>query len=123
MGAKLKPVTGTPTGVEPPRTLGCHGSQLWNSITAEFEFNDTAGKEYLCQACQALDVAEALRERIEADGLLIETQTGPKENPLLKAELGYRSFIVRTLARLGIAFEPVKTPGRPAAGAFMRRDW
>jgi hypothetical protein len=97
----------------PPRKLGKHGLALWNAITSEFGFDDAAGRELLVQACAALDRAEQCAELIAEQGEIIHTKHGPKEHPLIKAELQSRAFIVRTLARLGIVDEGIKPVGRP----------
>jgi hypothetical protein len=59
------------------------------------------------------DRAEGLAEHISRDGMVIRTKAGLKENPLLKHEIAARSFIVRTLARLGLDVEAIKPIGRP----------
>jgi hypothetical protein len=41
-----------------------------------------------------------------------------REHPGLKHELAARSFVVRTLARLGLDVEAIKPVGRPAAKAY-----
>ena len=88
----------------------------------EFEVADAAGLEMLCSACAALDRAEACRATIDRDGEIIRSKAGPREHPLLKHELAARSFVVRTLARLGLNFEPIKLPGRPGAGVGWMPD-
>jgi hypothetical protein len=95
--------------------LGQHGMSLWTDITSNYEFADRASFETLGQACAAADRAEACRERIDADGELLFSRTGhPKDHPLLKHELAARSFLVRSLARLGLDLEPIRPqPGRP----------
>jgi hypothetical protein len=45
----------------PPRTLGQHGSSLWNRIMTEYDIADAGGRELLALACQQLDRAEALK--------------------------------------------------------------
>ena len=75
---------------------------------------DYGGIEMLAQACQALDRAEALRREIERDGEVLRLRGTIKDHPALKHELANRAFVVRTLARLGLNFEPVKpSVGRP----------
>jgi hypothetical protein len=102
------------TNASPPRPLGEHGMALWRSVTGEYRIEDAAGIEYLCQACQAADRVEALAAEITADGEIIRTRTGPRSHPGLRDEIALRSFIVRTLERLGLNFEAVRpTPGRP----------
>jgi hypothetical protein len=68
----------------------------------------------LCLACQSLDRAEALRAEIDADGQVIRSRGQIRDNPCLKHELAARAFVVRTLSRLGLSFEPMRsTVGRP----------
>ena len=80
------------TGNEPPRPLGSHGQALWNSVTAEYDVTDVAGREFLCQAGQALDLAEALAERIREDGAVVRTPSGIKSHPSIKEELSARAL-------------------------------
>jgi hypothetical protein len=102
------------TAPEPPRPLGDAGLALWLRVNSEYDISDAAGVEMLCQACQSLDRAEALRAEIDADGEVIRARGLVKDHPALKHELASRAFVVRTLARLGLSFEPLRpTPGRP----------
>lgn len=119
MAAKLSVVTPAPSGIKPSRKVGPHGTDLWRSIMSEYEIADSGGLELLTAACQALDRAEACRDQIDADGEILNTKSGPKEHPLLKTELANRSFVVRTLQRLGLDVEAIKPVGRPA-GSFSR---
>lgn len=117
MGKKppLKLVTQTPTDPSaPPSSLGKPGAALWRSIMSEYDIQDSGGREMLLQACAAADGIVDCAEIIARDGRVIRTKHGPKEHPLLKNELSLRSFVVRTLARLGLDVEPVKSIGRPA---------
>ena len=97
----------------PPRPLGRHGALLWRSITSEYSFDDTPGREMLYHACAALDRAEDCAAQIAVDGPVLRTKSGIREHPALRCELASRSFCVRTLARLGLDYEPVKAVGRP----------
>jgi hypothetical protein len=98
----------------PPRPLSKHGATLWESIHAEYRIDDSGGFETLAQACQALDRAEECAAIVARDGAVIDTERGPKEHPLLKMELANRAFVVRTLQKLGLNFEPVRAgPGAP----------
>jgi hypothetical protein len=101
------------TDVAPPRKLGEHGLSLWNAVMAEYRIDDRGGIELLAQACAAADRVEALAERINADGEVVHTRTGPKAHPALRDELAGRAFVVRTLERLGLNVETVKPVGRP----------
>jgi hypothetical protein len=108
----VTPASADPTA--PPRQLGEHGMLLWQSVMAEYGIQDSGGREMLAQACAALDRAEECALHVQRDGVTVRTKHGPKENPLLKAELANRSFIVRTLGRLGLDVEAIKPMGRPA---------
>ena len=98
----------------PPGTLGKAGASLWRTIMAEYDIADSGGREMLAQACAAADGIVESGEVIARDGLMLRTKSGPKEHPLLKHQLALRSFVMRTLARLGLDVEPVKSIGRPA---------
>ena len=110
---KLSVVSPGATGIAPPRKLGVHGMWLWDAIMAEYDIADVGGRELLAQASAALDRGEALREAIDRDGEVIATPNGPKAHPALRDELQCRAFVVRTLEKLGVTTEAVKSPGRP----------
>jgi hypothetical protein len=100
----------------PPPDLGKAGADFWQKVVREFYFDDVGSRQLLTLACQALDRAESLRARIDQDGELIATRNGPKSHPLLRAETENRSFLARTLARLGLDREPTMPLGRPPRG-------
>ena len=108
-------ITGERPAAKPPRKLGRHGADLWRKVMREYEIDDAAGLEMLALACQQLDRAEECREQIDRDGLMLRTKNGPKDHPLLKAELSARGFVCRTLQRLGLTVETIKPVGRPPA--------
>jgi hypothetical protein len=100
---------------KPPCDLGEVGLSLWRDIVTAYEFDDRGSYETLAQACAAADRAAACAVQIEKDGVLIRTKGGMRDHPLIKHEIAARSFVVRTLARLGLDLEPVRAgPGRPA---------
>ena len=116
MAAKKPPLTlvrSTPTGIAPPRKLGQHGMSLWQAIQAEYRIDDRGGVELLVQACAAVDRAEALAACVAQDGETIRTKNGLRVHPAVREELACRAFVCRTLERLGLNVEAVKTPGRP----------
>jgi hypothetical protein len=100
---------------KPSRPLGKNGQALWQSIVTEYGIEDAGGVEMLTLACQALDRAEELATAIKEDGAVIRTRGIVKEHPGIKAELANRSFVVRTLQRLGLDVEALKSVGRPPA--------
>jgi hypothetical protein len=78
------------------------------------DISDAAGVELLCVACQALDRAESCREQIDEMGELgVVNGVAVKEHPLLRHEIANRSFVVKTLERLGLNAEAGKAVGRP----------
>jgi hypothetical protein len=120
--AKKPPVTLVPdqpgTSINPPRDLGNHGGSLWDRVMSTYDIRDVGGIELLTLACQALDRAESLRERIDAEGEVIQVRGVPKEHPAVKGELANRAFVARTLGRLGLNVEPFKSVGRPPSGGL-----
>ncbi len=107
-------VVGAPSAiVSPHRKLSASGAALWRAIMIDYEVVDAGGLEMLLLACEQPDRAEACRTAIDADGEVIRTKNGAREHPLIKAELAARAFVVRTLARLGLDVEPIRSVGRP----------
>jgi len=103
-----------PGAVEPPGKLDAVGLSLWRDITGAYEFNDRGSYETLFQACAAADRAAKLHELIDQDGEVIRSKGVVRDHPALKHEIACRSFVVRTLARLGLDLEPLRPgPGRP----------
>ena len=101
------------TAIEPPRKLGETGLTLWRAVQSEFAIKDVGGVELLMQACLAADRAASLAALIDRDGETIMTKQGLRGHPCLKDELAARSFVVRTLQRLGVTDEPIRPVGRP----------
>jgi hypothetical protein len=100
-------------GPVPPRKLGKDGVALWHAIMAEYAIDDAGGVAVLLLACEALDRAQACRQQIDRDGLVLRTRAGARDHPALKHELANRAFVVRTLHRLGLDVEAIKPIGRP----------
>jgi hypothetical protein len=106
-----------PLAQQPSRPLGKHGLALWRSIVSTYDISDAGGIEMLTQACQCLDRAEELAVAIKKDGAVTRAAgTGIlRDHPAVKHELAARSFVVRTLERLGLNVESLKAVGRPPA--------
>jgi hypothetical protein len=87
-------------------------------VQAEYNVVDSGGVEILAQACAAADRAEACREAIASDGMIILGRNNePREHPLLRHENASRSLCCRLLVRLGLDVEPVRpNVGRPGVG-------
>jgi hypothetical protein len=104
-----------PPPTKPSAPFGEVGQKLWNTIESEYSNLDAGNQELLRLACLAADRADAMRQQIDRDGEIVQTVSGPKEHPLLKAELANSAFVARTLARLLPASAPKKAPGRPGS--------
>ena len=101
---------------QPPRKLGEHGQQLWQSIVSEYRVDDAGGREILAQCCSALDRAEGLRRQIDEDGEVLRIRGGVKSHPAIRDELACRAFITRAIGRLGLDVEAIRPMGRPPKG-------
>jgi hypothetical protein len=111
------------TASAPPANLGPAGIGFWQGLMTEYDFSDAGAQALLVQAAYGFDRAERLRAQIDRDGEILHGRNGPREHPGLRAELMARSFVVRTLQRLGINLEPVRlSPGRPSGPAWRGRD-
>ena len=102
-----------PQGPQPSRPLGEHGAKLWARVLEEYDVSDAAGVEMLTQSALACDRAEALAAHVAEDGEIVRTPQGIKSHPAIREELSCRGFVVSTLQKLGLNFEPLRAPGRP----------
>ena len=121
MVKKFELITGSsgPDAGAMPTGLERHGKVLWAQVMDQYDFQDVGGREMLGQICHAADMAARCRAHIDKEGELIRTKTGLRENPMLRHELAYRSFVCRALHRLGLDVEPLRVPGRPP-GTFNK---
>jgi hypothetical protein len=116
MASKLTLVTPAPNAAAMPEGLDAdgEGSKLWGAIMAEYVIDDCASLEVLKQCCFAADMAARCRKQLDESGLILHGKAGARENPMIRHELNYRSFITRSLQRLGLLSEPLRPgPGRP----------
>ena len=114
MAPKLSVVDRDRTILKPPRKLGQPGGQLWAAVMSEYAIEDSGGVAMLAQACEASDMLATLTAQVEREGPTIRTKGGgAKDHPALRHIIAHRSFIVRTLIRLGLDVEAVKPVGRP----------
>jgi hypothetical protein len=100
-----------------PAGLGPAGTAFWRRVQAEYGISDIGGLALLEEICAAKDRVESLREAINADGPVVRNKRGGgvRGHPALQSELQNRAFIARSLERLGISVEPVKSPGHPTS--------
>jgi hypothetical protein len=78
----------------------------------------------LFQIGSAADRAAEYAAAIERDGgPTIRTKTGIRDHPLIRHEIAARSFVVRSLHRLGLDVVAPRTEvGRPAGGGAYRGE-
>ncbi len=110
----------TASGPPPPASLGESGRRLWQQLHSDYVIEDASGLEMLTQICAAADTVSLCEAEIAQDGPTIRTKAGLKDHPLLKHQLAARSFIVRSLHRLGFDIEPPRASvGRPP-GTYIK---
>ena len=108
-----------PNALAPPASLGEAGCTLWSDLHRDFYIEDAGGAQMLLQICEAADSLAGFDQQIARDGPTIRTKSGMREHPLLKHQLATRSFIVRSLHRLGLDVEPTRNEvGRPPGPTF-----
>jgi len=69
------------------------------------------GLKFWRKPARGLDRAEELKACIDADGAVVRVRGIPRAHPACKDEIAARAFVVRTLQRLGLSFEAIKSPG------------
>jgi hypothetical protein len=99
----------------PPANLGPAGLRLWQSVLTDYDISDAGGLALLEQIAFAYERAERLRVEIDRDGEIIIGRSGKREHPGLKGDLAARSFVCRSLQRLGVNLEAVSRVGRPSS--------
>jgi hypothetical protein len=78
-------------------------------VQSEYDVSDAAGIELLAQAASAADLAARLQEEIERDGAVVRAGGAPRSHPAIRDLIAARSFVTRTLTRLGLNYEPLRT--------------
>ena len=112
---KLKPGRNT-SG--PPADLAQTEAALWRRLQTEFELTDAAAVVLLGLLCRNLQLSRECRERIEADGKVL--QNG-REHPLLKIQRDADKAAANALKAMQLDVEALRPgPGRPpgAPGVF-----
>lgn len=98
---------------DPPDGLAEHGREFWRRIVTRYQVEEHHF-DMLTQACECLDLAEACRERIAADGLVVEDRfEQDRAHPLLNTERDARNAFCRIYRALKLDEEDRRPPGRP----------
>jgi hypothetical protein len=98
----------------PPEGLGAAGSKLWSDLHRDYVIDEASGLEMLRQICCTADKVAEYSDTVDRDGAILRTKAGVKEHPLIRHVQTGRSFIVRSLHKLGLdIIEPRAGAGRP----------
>lgn len=112
-----------PDPLAPPPELGEAGSKLWRDLHRDYVIDDASGLEMLHQIAAAADRIAEYSAAIERDGAVLRTKTGIKDHPLIRHELNARSFVVRSLHKLGLDIIASRAEaGRPSGGGDYRGE-
>ena len=106
---------------KPHRDLSKVGLRLWRDVLDTVSLDDTASREVLLLACEALDRAHDCQKEIAKDGAVSRSENRPpRDHPLLKIELANCAFVCKQLTILGLLSAPLRHgPGRPTLSDRM----
>ena len=99
----------------PPPELAEAGTRLWNDLHRDYEITDASGLAMLHQICCTVDKVAEYSAAIERDGAVLRVKGGAlRDHPLIRHVLNGRSFVIRSLHKLGLDIvTPRSGPGRP----------
>lgn len=102
--------------LKPPAHLEQPGRDLWLSVVAEYEIDDSAGLALLTTACECLDRMRAAQVAIKEQGEVVKDRYGQtKVNPACGLEKDARGGFLAALKQMNLDIEPLRDkPGRPA---------
>ena len=98
-----------------PSHLSKEGKRIWRDLVDEYQIKDIAGLRILRVALEAFDRAQAARDMINSDGMIVKDTFGQsKPHPLLAIERDSRAAFLSGLKALNLDLEPLHDrPGRP----------
>ncbi len=101
---------------KPPRDLSLPAKKRWKALQGEYVIVDPAGLALLDECCRQVQRASEARERIQAEGGVIQDRFGQKkEHPACATERGAIAAMLSCLKALNLDLEPLHDrPGRPA---------
>lgn len=103
-----------------PEHLSLPARHLFDSIHGLYQLEDH-DRAVLVKALEAWDRGEQARQRIDADGLTIESRFGEaKPHPLLTVERDSRSAFLAAMKQLGLDYEPTTNQERTAGARAAR---
>lgn len=110
------------TGTRAPQGLRKAGRKLWDSVAAEFEMAEHEAAQ-LEEACRVRDTIAALREQVEADGMMITSSQGMRLHPAVTEIRGQQLALARLLATLGVPAlsDDALPPARGVRGVYPLR--
>jgi phage terminase small subunit len=110
------PTKPAPSWAPPPKDLAAPEALFWTAVIAEFALVDSPALAVLERACRALQLARECREKVEADGLLMESSQGTRAHPLIRVGQDADKAFLAAIKALALDIEPLRDgPGRPPA--------
>lgn len=108
------------TAPTPPEFLGKTGRNFWFKVHGDYVLQDAHHLRLLANACRALDVIEAAREQVKADGLVVKNRFGElREHPSANTERQSMQLFRQTIRELGLDIQDgpaaPRGPARPGA--------
>lgn len=109
-------------GAHTPRGLGKPGQKLWKSIESEFELAEHELAQ-LEEACRVRDMIAALREQVDADGVMLASSQGQRLHPGIAEIRQQQLALARLLATLQVpGLEEDNLPSsRGVRGVYNKR--
>lgn len=111
------------TDVGAPAGLGVAGQRLWQSVLGQFDMAEHEAAQ-LEEACRVRDTIVLLRERLEVDGLMIESSQGLRLHPAVAEVRQQQLALARLLATLDVPapVEDALPASRGVRGVYALRS-
>lgn len=111
----------TPAERPEPSGLTSRASAFWRAVWADFDLGEDEA-ELLVEAVHTMSEVDALRERLELDGLTVKGSTGQtRVHPAVNEIRQHRMALARLLKQLDLAEEPETQTTRDARAAANAR--
>lgn len=99
---------------KPPGHLSREAKRMWRDLCAEYDVSDAPGRETLRVALEAWDRAQAAREQINKDGMIVlGADKQPKQHPLITVERDSRAAFLAGMKAM--RFDCISSPKKGRA--------
>jgi len=107
----------TPTG------LGRPGKKLWESVLTDFDLQEHEAAQ-LEEACRIRDTIHALRNQLDADGIMLASSQGMRLHPAVAEVRQQQLALARLLATLQVPGleEDALPPSKGVRGVYAMRS-